>query len=86
MDKMRRQFDHVGEVDLTQVEDIHTVAGLLKLYLRLLPQQLVPFAVFQSLLQAYNSTRNTREKTLKCQLVFKHSSFLRILSDKLWIH
>lgn len=67
MDKLRKQFDACSNVDLSQIEDIHTVAGLLKLYLRLLPQQLVPFNVFQSLLQAYNSTRNVRERTLRCR-------------------
>lgn len=67
MDKLRRQFDASPNVDLNAVEDIHTVAGLLKLYLRLLPQQLVPFNVFSNLLNAFNSTRSTREKTLRCR-------------------
>lgn len=67
MDKLRRQFDASPNVDLAAVEDIHTVAGLLKLYLRLLPQQLVPFNVFSALLNAFNSTRSTREKTLRCR-------------------
>ncbi|KAI6176725.1 SH2 motif and Protein kinase C and RhoGAP domain containing protein [Aphelenchoides bicaudatus] len=66
MDKLRKQFDACHPVNLEQ-EDIHNVCGLLKLYLRLLPQQLVPFMVFQNLLKAYNSSRNTREKTLRCQ-------------------
>jgi hypothetical protein len=71
MDRLRKQFDACSQVDLSLVEDIHTVAGLLKLYLRLLPQQLVPFPIFQNLLQAYNSTRNTRERTLRCRFVIQ---------------
>jgi hypothetical protein len=67
MDRLRKQFDASTAVDLSQVEDIHTVAGLLKLYLRLLPQQLVPYSIFQQLLQAYNSTKVTREKVLRCR-------------------
>lgn len=35
MEKLRRQFDiNAPSVDLTLIEDVHTVAGLLKLYLR----------------------------------------------------
>jgi hypothetical protein len=41
IEKLKRQYDVGQQVDLGQEEDIHTVAGLLKLYLRLLPQQLV---------------------------------------------
>lgn len=67
MERLRRQFDLAAAVDLGAVEDIHTVAGLLKLYFRLLPQQLVPFAVFSALLQAFNSTRSTRERSLRCR-------------------
>ena len=65
MERLRRQFDMGQNVDLSLVEDIHTVAGLLKMYLRLLPQQLVPFSVFRSLLGAYSSTRIARER-IKC--------------------
>ncbi|PAV63062.1 hypothetical protein WR25_14740 [Diploscapter pachys] len=47
MERLRVQFDSQQNVDLSQVDDIHTVCGLLKLYLRLLPQQLVPFSVYR---------------------------------------
>lgn len=67
MERLRRQFDFSPNVDLSQVEDIHTVAGLLKLYLRLLPQQLVPFSVFKSLLAAYNTHRSVLERVKYCR-------------------
>lgn len=67
MERLRRQFDLSPNVDLSQVEDIHTVAGLLKLYLRLLPQQLVPFSVFKSLLTAYNTYRSVLERIKYCR-------------------
>ena len=74
IDRLRKQIDAAAaSVDLAAVEDIHTVAGLLKLYLRLLPQQLVPYAVFRSLLAAYNSTRVTRERVLRCRFVHRRT-------------
>lgn len=69
IDGLRRRFDAGVAVDLTSVEDIHSVAGLLKLYLRLLPRQLVPFDAFRALLAAYNSTRVVRERGLRCRCV-----------------
>ncbi|MFH4983484.1 hypothetical protein AB6A40_010193 [Gnathostoma spinigerum] len=66
MERLRRQFDTLHHVDLSLVEDIHTVAGLLKLYLRLLPQQLVPFSVYRSLLSAFNSSRTMPERFKTC--------------------
>ncbi|KAI1729042.1 rhoGAP domain-containing protein [Ditylenchus destructor] len=69
MDRLRRQFDLTVNVDLTQVEDVHTVAGLLKLYLRLLPQQLVPLNSYRSLLKAYNTYRNSADRVKGCRKV-----------------
>ena len=67
MEKLRRQFDLGVNVDLSSVEDIHTVCGLLKLYLRLLPQQLVPYPVFRSLLQGFSTTSDPNEKVKRCR-------------------
>ncbi|KAE9549805.1 hypothetical protein FO519_006986 [Halicephalobus sp. NKZ332] len=68
MEKLKRQFDLGINVDLASVEDIHTVCGLLKLYLRQLPQQLVPYSVFRSLLQAFSTATDHNEKVKKCRL------------------
>uniref|UniRef100_A0A0R3QUI1 Chimerin 2 n=1 Tax=Brugia timori TaxID=42155 RepID=A0A0R3QUI1_9BILA len=68
MERLRRQFDTLHKVDLSIVEDIHTVAGLLKLYLRLLPQQLVPFSVYRSLLTAYTNNRAFHERSKMCRI------------------
>jgi hypothetical protein len=68
MERLRRQFDLGINVDLSTVEDVHTVCGLLKLYLRLLPQQLVPYSVFRSLLQAFSSSQDHRERIKKCRI------------------
>ncbi|VDK61702.1 unnamed protein product [Anisakis simplex] len=71
MEKLRRLFDTQHRVDLSMVEDIHTVAGLLKLYLRLLPQQLIPFSVYRSLLNAFTSNRNTHDRMKACRKALK---------------
>lgn len=62
MERLRRQFDMGNNVELSNVEDIHTVCGLLKLYLRLLPQQLVPYSVFKNLLHAFSLSTDHRER------------------------
>lgn len=72
MDRLRKQFDFApSSVDLSQIEDIHTVCGLLKLYLRLLPQQLVPFNVFRSLLKSYVSNKSTYDRIKSCRKAMK---------------
>ena len=62
MERLRLSL-HTGGVATVkfQLEDIHTLAGLLKLYLRLLPQPLITFSVFRNL-QA--TTRQVRKNIL----------------------
>ncbi|KAF7635328.1 hypothetical protein Mgra_00005295 [Meloidogyne graminicola] len=67
IDKLRRLYDLSHNVDLRLEEDIHTVAGLLKLYLRLLPQQLVPFSVFRALLKSYTNSIDHLERIRNCR-------------------
>ncbi|ETN72322.1 hypothetical protein RB195_011894 [Necator americanus] len=74
MEKLKRQFDSQQAVDLNQVDDIHTVCGLLKLYLRLLPQQLVPFSVYKALLAAFANARSVHEKTRACRKALEELS------------
>lgn len=67
IEKLRQQYDQSQNVDLTQVEDIHTVACLLKLYLRRLPQQLVPFHVYKSLLRSFINSTSIHERNKECK-------------------
>uniref|UniRef100_A0A0K0G1K7 Beta-chimaerin n=1 Tax=Strongyloides venezuelensis TaxID=75913 RepID=A0A0K0G1K7_STRVS len=72
MDRLRKQYDtNPNSVNLSEVDDIHTVAGLLKLYLRLLPQQLVPFSNFQMLCDAYGMSQNPSERALHIKKALK---------------
>ncbi|CAI4230611.1 unnamed protein product [Auanema sp. JU1783] len=74
MERLRRQFDSQQDVNLKQVDDIHTVCGLLKMYLRLLPQQLVPFSVYKSLLTAYSNARTPLDRTRSCRKALEELS------------
>ncbi|EGG23324.1 RhoGAP domain-containing protein [Cavenderia fasciculata] len=48
---LKNCFDAGEEVDLNDCEDVHTVAGLLKLYLRELPEPLFPFETYSSFIE-----------------------------------
>ncbi|KAL3087161.1 hypothetical protein niasHS_005400 [Heterodera schachtii] len=64
MDRLRQQFDmnqRQFDPDLKE-EDIHDVAGLLKLYLRLLPLQLIPFSIYTMLLNNFLSISDNGER------------------------
>lgn len=71
IERLRRAFDETSaggaQPDLQAVEDVHTIAGLLKLYLRQLPQQLITFSVYCSLLDAFNSIRNPHQRLRACR-------------------
>jgi hypothetical protein len=50
IESLRLAFDTKGDADLSAVEDINSVAGLLKLYFRLLPIPLVTYSAYRSLM------------------------------------
>ncbi|CAG0902732.1 unnamed protein product [Darwinula stevensoni] len=53
LDSLRLTFDEDGEsTDLSIYSDIHVVAGLLKLYFRLLPIPLIPYDAYDRILHA----------------------------------
>lgn len=45
-------YDSGSQEEFSTSEDVHTVASLLKLYLRELPQPIVPFVLYDSYKQA----------------------------------
>jgi hypothetical protein len=44
------QFDNGVEVDLNECKNVHTVAGLLKLWLREMPEPILTFELYVQLL------------------------------------
>lgn len=44
-------YDSGSQEDFSSSEDVHTVASLLKLYLRELPEPVVPFVLYDSFKQ-----------------------------------
>ena len=49
---LKELYDSGSQEDFSVSEDVHTVASLLKLYLRELPQPVVPFLLYDSFKQA----------------------------------
>ncbi|XP_033827822.2 protein FAM13A isoform X3 [Periophthalmus magnuspinnatus] len=80
---LKRRLESGEDVDLTSESDVSTVASLLKLYLRELPQALINSTVQQALLQHYQdfgdngSCSDIRDLLLRLPVV--HLSLLRYL-------
>jgi len=51
--QLRKEFDKGENPNLTLVEDPHVIAGLLKLFLRELPEPLFPFEIYDKLVTSY---------------------------------
>lgn len=52
---LKEQYDAGSQEDFPPNEDIHTVASLLKLYLKELPEPVVPFALYTPCTDAIKS-------------------------------
>jgi len=48
IEELKAQYDKKGSVDLSEVHDVHSVAGLLKQYLRELPEPLLTYWLYDS--------------------------------------
>lgn len=89
IEKLRAQFDGEGFCDLSRskVEDINSVAGLLKLFLRMLPQPLITDSVHRELIEAvkwkYETDKLSSFKKSLRQLPTAHQSTLRLLLNHL---
>lgn len=55
---LKELYDSGSQEDFSNTEDVHTVASLLKLYLRELPQPMVPFVFYDSYKQALQGLCN----------------------------
>ena len=55
MEKLRNSFDRTGDADVRDVNDIMAIASLLKLYLRELPDGLIPDYLTPLFVTAQNS-------------------------------
>ncbi|KAF2071712.1 hypothetical protein CYY_006973 [Polysphondylium violaceum] len=62
---LRQGFDAGEDVDLEDVEDVHTVAGLLKLYLRELPTPLFPFDTYSSFIEISKDTGSSKQEKIE---------------------
>jgi len=62
---LKQGFDAGEDVDLEDVEDVHTVAGLLKLYLRELPTPLFPFDTYSSFIEISKDTSSSKQEKIE---------------------
>eukprot|EP01102_Stenamoeba_stenopodia_P002390 TRINITY_DN1220_c0_g1_i3.p1 TRINITY_DN1220_c0_g1~~TRINITY_DN1220_c0_g1_i3.p1 ORF type:complete len:541 (+),score=106.66 TRINITY_DN1220_c0_g1_i3:182-1804(+) len=62
------QYDQGEEVNLSECNDPHTVAGLLKLYVREMPEPLLTFGLYDKLLTAFENYYESGEKTATEQI------------------
>lgn len=60
VDSLKQRLDRDEEVDLEQEAEVCTVASLLKLYLRELPEGLVHSCIHNTLIQLYNGEQHTQ--------------------------
>ncbi|GAM17457.1 hypothetical protein SAMD00019534_006320, partial [Acytostelium subglobosum LB1] len=66
---MKQCFDSGEDINLNDCEDVHTVAGLLKLYLRELPEPLFPFDTYPSFIEIAKSDMPREEKIESLKLL-----------------
>lgn len=59
VESLKQRLDRGEEVDLEQEAEVCTVASLLKLYLRELPEGLVHSSIHNTLIQLYNGEQHT---------------------------
>eukprot|EP01133_Synstelium_polycarpum_P016668 gene16668-19807_t len=66
---LKQCYDSGEDVDLDDCEDVHTVAGLLKLYLRELPQPLFPYDTYSSFLEISKGDAPRQQKVDSLKLL-----------------
>ena len=55
---MKKAFDDGQDVNVRESSSPHVVAGLLKLYLRDLPEPLFPYSLYEIFMSLYNNIQN----------------------------
>ena len=63
---LKELYDSGSQEDFSSTEDVHTVASLFKLYLRELPQPVVPFVLYDSYKQALEGVLCVYTDSLEC--------------------
>lgn len=83
--QLKKDFDKGGDVDLSGIDDPHTVAGLLKLYFRDLPEPLFPFIMYDNLIESHNQKEKTVEALIPVldDLPASNKALLRTLLELL---
>lgn len=56
MEEFKQKFDTGEQVDFSTCEDPHTAAGVLKLFLRSLPEPLLTYQYYDRFLETYTAS------------------------------
>mmetsp|Transcript_29509 Transcript_29509/g.55211 ORF Transcript_29509/g.55211 Transcript_29509/m.55211 type:complete len:643 (-) Transcript_29509:193-2121(-) len=76
--KLKQKYDYGDNVNLSE-ETANDISGLLKLYLRDMPEPLFPWAIYDSLLEAYEKVRTDQGKELRSIVAAMPESRLRLM-------
>lgn len=63
VESLKQRLDRGEEVDLKQEAEVCTVASMLKLYLRELPEGLVHSSIHNTLIHLYNGEQHTQSES-----------------------
>ncbi|XP_065051161.1 protein FAM13B-like isoform X1 [Rhopilema esculentum] len=69
VEKLKTQFDKNGDADLEETNDVMAVASLLKMFLRELPDSVIPYDMQPSFIKAHSQLRENKEQHL---MVLRH--------------
>jgi hypothetical protein len=65
VDRLKNEFDARGDVDFSNIDNPHLVSGILKLFLRELPEPLLTFAKYDEFMRAGKISGNEKINVLK---------------------
>lgn len=83
VESLKQRLDRGEEVDLEHEAEVCTVASLLKLYLRELPEGLVHSSIHSTLIQLYNGEHHTQDHSWTAQMWWSDSETL-LCESRCW--
>lgn len=80
IDELRDAFDRGEVVDFTNEQDVHAIAGLLKMYFRRLPDPVCCHSLYREWISSYDSSdiESTKKKMKNILSKLPHTNFLTL--------
>lgn len=70
LDEMRNNIDKGGSIDITEIEDPHLITGIIKLFLRSLPEPLLTFQLYQEFVEVAGMIHQNEKDVLFACFLF----------------